>query len=220
MLNKILIVIFALMLICLGSQYGLNYWVGYQEQSYLPLALGFFLEVLGCILFASLLLSSTLCLFQAPRRAFSAIIATGLLVVLAFNIWILPAPTWFIVYGLRDRILHDYSFDELRQFAKDVHSMDVANNNWDNDVIVRKMQDELELGKRYPFLARKRDHKAYGPSFYNEVDGVVNVRWGGAIIGHWGLSVAVDGESADLPIGSGIKALRLTRDIFVMFQPF
>jgi len=66
---------------------------------------------------------------------------------------------------------------------------------------------------------RTTDRIDNGPTHVHEEDGVVNVQWGGALVGYWGFSVAVNGGKLYLPSEPNTKALRLSDDILVVSEP-
>jgi hypothetical protein len=113
-----------------------------------------------------------------------------------------------IAYGLRDRLAHDLSLDELRRFAREIDQMSPSGNN---KSFTKMDLANTGLKKTYPFLSWSE-----GASV-QETDGVADVRWGG-FVGHWGFSVAINGERLHLPSGPDSKALRISDDIFVISE--
>jgi hypothetical protein len=122
------------------------------------------------------------------------------------------------MYGMRDRMMRDYSLDDLRHLARDVDRIP-RSPDLPGSTTKGWMRDELGetgLKKKYSFLMWPKDPDIQGPSYIAETDGVVDVRWGGALIGHWGFSVAVNGKRIELDPGTKIS--RVSDDIFFVFE--
>ena len=131
--------------------------------------------------------------------------------------FVLPPSGCTTVYGNRDHVMKVATLEDLRHFTRDVHRDIPDINVFHGDFsglsgkqaeVYRKLQDA------YPFMkwslgGRGRD----GPSVY-ERDGVLNVDWGGALPGHWGFSVAVDGgENVPYP-DPDTRSLLMSNDIY------
>lgn len=208
-----------LMGICLVSRYALNYWLGYYEQSYLPLVWQLLLGLIGFVVALYLLFIWIISLVRRNQRLWT----TGMLVVLLVLVgieWILP-PRDMITYGLRDRLARDYSLEELRRFTKDIDQTLPQSYQIPGGSKTFNGEDLAKTGlkEKYPFLSWIKETHSEGPAYVSEKGGVVNVRWGSSFLGRWGFSVAVNAGKLDLPSEPGTKALRLSDDIIVVSEP-
>jgi len=219
-MKRFSLIVLLLMSICTVAKCALPYFLGYYERSYALLFLQFPLVLIGLPLTFCLSLICIIYFFYKQYQLWGAGLSVGLLLFLCLEL-LLPASNQFLVYGLRDRLKQDYSLDDLRSFAREIHQMSLSGNNshLDDGSLKKKESEEFDLKKKYPFLSWIKTRYTEGPSFYNDIDGVVNVRWGGALVGHWGFSIADDGGKLDLPQRAGIKVLRLSDDIIVVSEP-
>jgi len=195
---------------CLVARYVLSYWMGYYENSFSPLA---YRDVLVPFVEAIAILVIIICwiisLIRKRQRIWTTGIVLALLILMAFSQG-MPTARYFIICGLRDRLLHDHSLDNLRLFAQEIERMPPQGNN---KSFTRENLANTDLKEKYPFLSWSQ-----GASDVSEVNGMVGVRWGG-FIGHWGVNVAVNGQKLDLPSEPAKKALRLSDDIIVVSEP-
>ena len=216
---KRMIALLALMGICLASRYALNYWLGYHEQSYLPLAWQLLLVLISFVVFLYLLFIWIISLVRKNQRLWT----TGMIVIVFILMglgWVLP-PRDMIIYGLRERLLQDYTLEELRSFAKDIDQALPQSHQISRNTKILDREDLTKNGlkEKYSFLSWMKVAHSDGPAYVSEKGGVVNVRWGSSFLGRWGFSVAVNGGKLDLPSESYSKALRLSDDIFVVYEP-
>jgi hypothetical protein len=130
----------------------------------------------------------------------------------------LPPPI-LIMYGMRERMMRDYNLDDLRHLARDVdripRSPDFPGSTTKG--FMREELGETGLMKKYSFLMWPKGVVGLeGPSYIAETDEVVDVRWGGALAGHWGFNVAVNGKRIEPEPGAKIS--RVSDDIFFVFE--
>jgi len=186
----------------------LSYWIGYYEGSYSPLAyrdvLMPFVGIIASILIAMVWFLS---LIWKKHRLWTTGMIIGFIVLIGLE-RLAPYPRDMIAYGLRDRLTHDQSLDELRRFARELEKMPPSGNN---KSFTKEDLANTDLRKTYPFLSWSEGASA------QETDGVAEVRWGG-FIGHWGFNVAINGAKLDLPSSPNSKALRISNDIFVISE--
>jgi hypothetical protein len=106
---------------------------------------------------------------------------------------ILPPTTNLIVYGMRDRILRDYSLDTLRHFARDFDRLPTLakNNFFPTKVYPNEDLANIGLKDKYPFIAWVESNGHEGPEAITEEDGAVHTTWGGRP--YWGFNVALNG---------------------------
>jgi hypothetical protein len=129
-------------------------------------------------------------------------------------------------------MMRDYSLDDLRNFARDVDRLPYTTNSLGLDQNANPTNSKPEkifkgedidnttgLKSRYSFLTWERGYNSNGPSLVEENAGAVVVLWGGALAGHWGFGVAVNGGKLDFNGGladwtePGNQVLRVSDDI-------
>jgi hypothetical protein len=141
----------------------------------------------------------------------------GLLVVNGVE-YVIPSPTDLIIYGLRDRIMRDFTLDTLRQFAHDFDELPLLSTGLPGPVKTYMNEDltKTKLKEQYSFLAWLKGPGGFeGPSYVSEVDGIVNVRWGGELGGHYGFSVGINGKKIT-SAESNVQFVRISDDIFLI----
>jgi hypothetical protein len=207
-----------------------NYWLGYSESSQAGLAsdpiLGLLME---CSIFGYLLFLVIISVFRKPRGRwplYSLIVFWPLVVLIEFSIG-RPGP--LIVHGLRDRVMHDYSLDDLRQFARDVNQGISFKGNppfgkWINHGDTSELTESekivyTRLRQKYPFTHWMAGPQGRaGPSIASPEDGVVVFEWGGALPGHWGCSISTKGanneDGSDVP---DTTILHVSDDIYFFY---
>jgi len=212
-------------IIFLMTEYVLNYWYGYYEESLSPISRSMMLELTEFILLLVLLLPALLIawiisLFRKKHRLWTTAMLAGLLALIGFQLIVLH-PSKLIIYGMRNRMMRDYSLDDLRRFARDIDQLPRPPNDHYGSTKGFTMEDldKTELKVKYPFLSWGKGPGFEGPSFITESDGLVNVRWGGALAGHWGFSVVVNGGKAN-PSLLDAKILRVSDDIFFITENY
>jgi hypothetical protein len=205
-----------LAVICLMWEYVLNYWYGYHEESLSPIVWNSIcLLVELFILLPTLLIIWIVSLLRRKYRFWATATLVGFLALIGLRLGhIIPSPRILIMYGMRNRIIRDYSLDDLRRLAHDVDQLAPPQNAplGQNKVFMREDVDKTQLKQKYPFLTWGRAHSFNGPSAIAEEHGVVTVWWGGELSGHWGFGVAVNGGRAKPDPYSRI--LRVSNDIF------
>jgi hypothetical protein len=204
-----------LSVICLMMTYVLDYWFGYY-QTLLPLAWSMTLELV--VLFIPLpvvLITWIVSMILRKDRLWMTATLIGLLVLVGLKFgFILPPPHHLIVYGMKNRMVRDYSLDDLRRLAHDVDLLPRSPNEFPGPTkgFMGEDLDKTGLKGKYPFLSW-----GGGVSHISERDGLVNVRWGGEPAGYWGFSVAVNGGKAN-PSSLDAKILRVSDDIFFIAE--
>jgi hypothetical protein len=209
-----------------------HYWLGYAES---PAAFAvtdpFFGVMAEFVLFLLFIFPAIGTELAKKGRAWSFI---GLL-----GFWPVVLLTFFLVQtfaipggevtmrGLRDRVMDDYSLDDLRHFAKDVNDGEILK---DEDLVSQSETSGLtdsqraalaQLVSKYPLMHwLDDDEKWFGPSLldYGQ-DNVVAFEWGGDNRGRWGCSISVDGSKNEPVYGSPMKVLRVSDDIYFYFRP-
>jgi hypothetical protein len=210
--------ILILAIICLILQYFLCYWVGYFEKSYAPITIW---RILGMVGFSLLFVQLFIWIFSLIRgnhRLWTTIMLISLFAFKWFE-WFedkLPPTTNLIVYGMRDRILRDYSLDALRHFALDFDRLPVVPNSLPGKVYRNEDLTNTGLKDKYPFIAWIKSNGHEGPEGITEEDGMVHTTWGGRP--YWGFSVAINGANSakiNPSTGSNIKKFRVSDDIYL-----
>jgi len=119
------------------------------------------------------------------------------------------------LHGLRDRFVAELGYAQMRDFAREV-SQDksllgpdgMIQRPWKWDSVTgdkRKRWDAL--ASRYPFLNRTRRLSTIVVR-----DGVIEVNWGGALIGQWGFQISLNGAVPN-PDTKHWRVLRVADDI-------
>ena len=141
----------------------------------------------------------------------------GLLVLIGLK-HIIPTSNELIIYGMRDRMMRDYSLNDLRRLAREIDQLPRFPNTLPGPtkIFMSEDVDKTGLKGKYSFLSWGKGHGFEGPSAITESDGVVTVWWGGALRGHWGFSVAVNGKRAEPD--QDTKILRMSDDIFFVAE--
>ena len=215
--KRISLLILILVVICSILQYALCYWVGYFERSYIPIIIW---RILGMVGFFLVFIQFFIWIFSLIRENHKLWITVILFSLLTFK-WFewfeskLPPPTNLIAYGLRDRILRDYSLDTLRHFALDFDRLPILpkNNVFPGKVYQNEDLANTGLKDKYPFIAWIKSNGHEGPEGINEEDGVVRIIWGGRP--YWGFSVAINGAKINPSTGSNEKKFRVSDDIYL-----
>jgi len=120
--------------------------------------------------------------------------------------------------------MHDYTLNDLRQFAKDVDQARLIKVGWINHGDLSYLTDDQKavfyiLQKKYPFMLWMNDGRIlHGPSIANfGDDNIVNFEWGGALPGHWGCSISIDGSKNEPEPDPDRTLLRVSDDIYFYF---
>ena len=211
------------MVLFLGSltfvlQYPLKYWLGYYEKSLAPLYGNFFLWVAAFGLF--LVLCVMLISQKEGRLNTIAALAAFIGLEALGPLHVIPRPHDMILYGMRDRLMREGGPEMLRNFAQDFDKLpNIPENSGWLKMYLRKDIAQTDLAAKYPFLTWIRTpgmNGSEGPSYISEYDDIVDVRWGGALYGHWGFSVAVKGQKIYPKDGYNVKTVEMGDDIFLV----
>lgn len=220
--------ILAIVLVVLN--HSAEYWLGYSESQRALLAadpiIGLMLEsALFLILF--ILALSTIFLKKHRLWLLSTVAIFWPLVILTVMLTrhVLEPGGSLIMRGLHDRVMHDYTLADLRHFAKDVNEAGLIKIDWINHGDVSAMGDAqkktfAQLRKKYPFMIWMDDGRIlHGPSLLNYgQEGVVDFEWGGALTGHWGCSISIDGSKNDPSLLNPAFVIRVSDDIYFFFD--
>lgn len=127
------------------------------------------------------------------------------------------------MYGLRDRMMHDATPDDLRNFAHDIDrqipDLDLGFGHL-TDLTPYQAAVLSKLRVKYPFLYWRSN---LGPTI-DETDGVVNMEWGNDEHGHWGVRISAHGGKIADPTQQAsdfeqpTKILRVGNDIFFYIE--
>ena len=113
--------------------------------------------------------------------------------------------------GLRDRFEMKVGYPKMREFAQEVSQMGpetmIARQGTWKPTRTEDQKRWDDLVARYPFLDW---NDATGTVLVR--DGIVQLTWGSALVGHWGFQVAPEGTVMNLEKGRG-AALRVSSDI-------
>lgn len=204
--------------LCLLGEYALNFSVGFYEQSLHPTFWAMILFLIEYfVLLPLLLIIWVICLIKKHHRLWTTTMLAGLLALWCIA-RVLPPPPAFIMYGMRDRVMRDYSLDDLRHLARDFDRLPPISSSISGSTkgYMRGDLANTGLSKKYSFLDWPKNREVQGPSYIAETDGIVDVRWGGALVGHWGFSVAVNGRRINGQPDSKIS--RASEDILFVFD--
>ena len=105
-----------------------------------------------------------------------------------------------LLHGLVNHVTHDYTLNDLRHFARDMHNAigdNYISHGSLSDLNAQQAEDYKKLQVIYPLTTWSMT-AGEGPSI-GERFGIMTVDWGGALSGHWGFSVALDGKHIDPP---------------------
>ena len=155
---SILCLAFASLLVVLN--HAAEYWLGYSESSQALLASGpifiFGAESILFLVFVFLALSTYL---TNKHRAWclSMVVIFWPLVILTFVLLqiFLGSTGALIVRGLHDRVMHDYTLNDLRQFAKDVDQARLIKVGWINHGDLSYLTDDQKAV--FYILQKKRN---------------------------------------------------------------
>ncbi|HWW01871.1 MAG TPA: hypothetical protein VNZ64_19380 [Candidatus Acidoferrum sp.] len=201
-LNKILCVTTA---IAAGSSYAIAYVGGRQGM---PLSLGGFPAEVAPTLISLLCLASLVVMLVIALIKRRPAGKTSVLLVVAFLIFALGfalAPATVFQAGFRHKIKSTVSPDELRQIARSCHATLPPRGRLPGP---RKwsLWNESEHRPQWNALVGSSSLGKLDPSLtiFNNTD-MVEIAWGGALVGHWGLIIQTDGKTQTGDIAEGIK---------------
>ena len=135
---------------------------------------------------------------------------------------LLPPVEQMIAIGLRDRAVKDNVLLDLRRFAREFSDFSSPGSPSGSPFVKELTRQELnktDLIDNYRFLHWIKASDGDGPAYVKNQDGVIDIRWGSAFSGHWGFSIKADGGSITLPMFQKYKALYLSRDSYVIYEP-
>lgn len=219
------IVCLVLAILLAELNYWASYWLGYSETMHAFHATSPFV-----VLFAHFCLFSILTILviwasilkRHPRWMLTCIIGYWPLVISTSLLThtVCGSSQFHLLRGLRDRITHDYTLDDLRHFAGDVDRSGILNSGWINHGDISLLTDQQkevfdQLRKKYPFMHWMDNGRfLHGPSIMGN-DSIVSFEWGGALSGHWGCSISTNGSKNDFDSDTTSTILRLSDDIYL-----
>ncbi len=208
----------ALQIALIGMEYIVSYCQGfYEKPNHLFLLLPLWVAPFYFLIFLTL---GSLAMFSLGRNLHRFWVTSAFLtffVILIVTNLILPAPGNMLAYGLRNRVMRDYTLDDLRKFAHDADQAGLLKESAPGS-ITPPAEALTQLEIKYPFI-RSKDN--WGPRLMNFGDeDVVNFVWGGALTGHWGCSIGIDGRKNEPDqVGHGL-ALPVSEDIYFFVLPY
>jgi hypothetical protein len=151
------------------------------------------------------------------RRAGAVVVGTLIGVVAATVVFALYAGQLpGFLHGLRDRFVADVGYDKTRDFAREVSQKGFALGpnglmqhpaRADYPQSPESLKQWDRLAGRYPFL-----NWGHGGAGVIVRGGIVEVYWGGALLGHWGFQVAPAGKVGQVD-EDRCRMLRVSDDI-------
>ena len=201
------------------------YCMGWSVNSAWPFIYPVLIELpLLFVLFFVLAITLILSLGRCKDRLWTFAMMLGFIALISSTRILFPTPDVIRVHGLRDHVMREYTLDELRAFAREVHQGIDLRNEFPEKSINHGDTSRLtpsekliysQLREKYSFT-HWMDHgrKDDGASIFSPADGVVNFDWGGALPGHWGCSIALNGMRNEAYSDSHAKALRVSDDIY------
>ena len=208
-----------------------HYWLGYSEiPAAFALSDRFFGVMAEFALFMLLIIPALWTEFAKKGRLWSYVGLLGFwpVVIVTFLLIRVATPSGgeLTMRGLRDRIMHDYTLDDLRRFAREVDEAGLLKdedlvNQADTSGFTPQLRYALtQLAEKYSFMRwLEDDEQWFGPSLLNHAqDGVVDFEWGGGNRGHWGCSISINGSKNEPVSGPPAKILRVSDDIYFFFR--
>lgn len=214
------LIILILPIIYLIMRSTVNYCFGYYEMPYSLLQLRVIFGLVGLIVIPLLMITWIVTMIQKKNCLWITVMLIWLL-AMAGLACIIPNANELVIYGMRNRIRRDYGLDVLRHFARDFDQLPRLPTNLPGTGKIYMNLDLAMTGlqKKYSFLTWMKEPGGFsGPSVVDEADGVVDVAWGGAIAGHWGFSVGINGKKIGHE-GSHTYILRMSDDIYFAIEP-
>lgn len=209
-----------LILVILGTiaHYPLCYYTGYQGDFRL-LTINMMIGTASLIPIFVLTITWIISMIRKKDWLSTCKIMAGLVVFILLSLF-LPASYKLIVYGMRDRLMRDYSLNDFRQFAQEVKSE--LNGVWINHDDTAELTDLQKaaydrIRKKYSFLLyMNRPRLPFESSIDGDSnsEGTVGFYWGGALPGHWGCSIAVNGRRNTPPSNDRSYYLPVSDDIY------
>jgi hypothetical protein len=211
------VIIFATSVICFLLRYAGNYIYGYSGMQEWPFAILVVCFLVEYLMFPLMLLAWLIALVRKVERSWASRVMA---IFLAWGVltWFLPAPWKLLLFGLRDRMVRDFGVEKLRGFAHDFDQLptretDVVTLTSVSRKLERQDLPQTGLPQKYSFLAwMKVSRNESGPSYVDERNGIVEVRWGGPL-GHWGFSVSIGGTKI-APSQYTAQMLKIGDDIY------
>lgn len=210
-------------ILCLGLwmaaqviDYTYSYYQGYYETEN---SLFDFCDLMwllfGVISFFGILSLLIFSLVQKRHRLWMAYVLMVIFIPFFIPKAILPSPGDMMAYGLKNRIMHDYTLEDLRHFARDVNDAGILKGNGIDHGNISDLADPQketfeQLAKKYPFMHWMDDGQTFrGPSIF-DYGGQIWVEWGGPLIGHRGCSISIDGRRNNPDIEAGSDVIEVT----------
>jgi hypothetical protein len=133
----------------------IDYWFGYYQESLSPVIWSAVLELVEFLIFPPVLLITwIISMILRKHRLWTTAMLIGLLALIGFQFTILPPSHHLIVYSMRDRVMRDYSLDDLRHFAREVDQLPrlPGNEAGPTKSFRGRELDKSGLKEKYPFL--------------------------------------------------------------------
>jgi len=222
-MKQIAIFCLVLQIILSGIYCATFFWLGYSETLaaiYATNPLWF----LGCgmILFFVLLAQMIRSLMRTRYRLWMKTAIIGFFAFFLIPLGLRPAHGLLLAWGIKHRIMQDYSLDDLRRFARDINDA-LQDKDYDHGYYCYKgsfmflpieqqpVYDQFR--QKYPFLKWNGDGSP-GPSVYHHGD-ALSVYWAGRYV-EWGFSVGLDGGDNVPP--DGVYYVRASDDIYFYME--
>jgi hypothetical protein len=153
--------------------------------------------------------------FRAKEQLWTTGMILGAAASIAVQSYLLPPPGSFIIYGIRDHVMRDYTLDDLRRFAQDMHqetpNFNISHGNT-SGLSPNQRAAFQKLAGKYSFL-KWGIAKGDGPTIEGSDDSVY-MEWGGPLYGHWGFSVGLLNGRNDPQPDPDLRILRVSDDIY------
>ena len=194
------------------GSYGCFYFMGRLEGSFWEFFNPFITAPSDLILLLILGVVWIVSLCIRKNRLWTTVTLLSGIAVIAL-LFVLPAPGSLVVYGIRNRVMEQFSIDDLRHFARDVHEKRPNIDITENDPSIKEQgADYDKLEQQYSFM--KWGIGGKGNPYIIDRDGLLTVEWGGALPGHWGFSVRMDGGKNSPDPEPLTHVLRASEDIY------
>lgn len=168
-----------------------------------PLGIGFLAAI---ILVLTVIKSSLVRRHQLWAVGALTIVVAATLAFAHFSLY-LPG----FLHGLRDRFVMKVGYPKMREFAKEMSGTGtealIGRPYPGSQATPEQRKRWDDLAARYPFLGWND-----GAGVVIVRGGIVQLTWGSALVGHWGVQVAPEGTVKDLEKDRG-RAFRISDDI-------
>jgi hypothetical protein len=167
------------------------------------------------LLFLILLIMWLVSLFKKRSRTWTSLGMALFVGILLVDWYLLPRPVNLIVHGIRNHVMKVCTLDDLRRFSRSVHrdlpNIDIFHGDTSSLSAVQLITYQ-NLQNTYPFLNWGLGSRP--DPLVSDHDGAVTVEWGGAMSGHWGFSISVDGSKNDPGTIDDSGIIRMSDDIY------